>query len=197
QRLMEDDCWLPGHTKPVSAPMRNARLSSSAGEATGLLLDGHERDSETGSHAWEAPLDTALELVWEKPVRIECLRMVFDSDLKNDKVRPCHYPLGAMPVVMPKSLVRSCRVEIMNVDGVWQELHREVENRRRLIVLPVGREIRAVRWIGEQTWGHPKPRVYALEACAEELPLSRGLPAGQSWPEVVAGTPRCGPAGAG
>jgi len=189
QRLMEDDCWLPGHTKPVSAPMRNARLSSSAGEATGLLLDGHERDSETGSHAWEAPLDTALELVWEKPVRIECLRMVFDSDLKNDKVMPCRYPLGAMPVVMPKSLVRSYRVEIMNVDGVWQELHREVENRRRLIVLPVGREIRAVRWIGEQTWGHPKLRVYAFEACAEKLPLSRDIPAGKSWTEVVAGIP--------
>ncbi|MBC2595274.1 FAD-dependent oxidoreductase [Ruficoccus amylovorans] len=186
QMLMEDDCWLPGLVRPAPAPMADASLNAESGEVR-RLLDGHERIMGKEDHAWEAPAGTPLTVSWDSPRKLECLRLVFDSDLNDSKRLPERYRLQERHCSMPKQLVRDYRIEVQTPSGQWETVHHETENRRRLAVLPLQREIRGLRFTGEAAWGDSPIRVFSLEAHDTPLPLSREPAPGASWVEVIAG----------
>jgi hypothetical protein len=189
ERLMQDDCWLPGLTRPVSALMQSARMIASDASDLSVLVDGHERDADKGRHAWSADLGAYVEMRWAQPQYVNCYRIVFDSDLLNDKCMPCWYKLDDARRVPPETLVREFTVEIKRAEGDWEVLHQVVDNVRRLWVLNIDKEVTAIRWRGQQTWGAPKLRVYSLEACADEMPLTVSHEAGKTWSEVIASLP--------
>ena len=54
---------------------------------------------------------------------------------------------------MPDTLVRDFRVETRDASGAWTPLARVTDNHRRLVRLPVGRAVTAVRLIPERLWG--------------------------------------------
>ncbi|MFP4068602.1 MAG: FAD-dependent oxidoreductase [Opitutales bacterium] len=60
---------------------------------------------------------------------------------------------------------------------------------RRLVVLPVRKQARAIRWTGQAAWGADELRVFSLEAHESPLPLSEDPPAGISWSQLVADLP--------
>ncbi|WP_269523634.1 FAD-dependent oxidoreductase [Coraliomargarita parva] len=186
EQLMEDDCWLPGRIRPVAAPMNEATLNT---VNAACLTDGHERNADGAEHAWSAPLGSDITLEWSAPQYLDCLRLVLDSDLNAPKRMPCTYSIQSQCLVMPKQLIRNFKVEAQCADGIWEVIHEEVDNRRRLVVLPINREVRALRWTGESTWGAAELRVFSIEARARPMPLSQTPPPGQNWNEVVAGIP--------
>ncbi|MDP0497581.1 MAG: FAD-dependent oxidoreductase [Verrucomicrobiota bacterium JB024] len=181
--LMEDDSWLPGLAKPLPALMTEATF---AGDGTATLLDGHERIINGEDHAWQAAPGTPLTLSFKSPHRVECLRMVFDSDLNDSKRMPVLYPHQERHCAMPKQLVRAYKVEAQSAGGQWETIFNEADNRRRLVVLPVGREVAALRFTGEAAWGESPIRVFSFEAHSEPLPLSRDPEPGAKWTEIVA-----------
>lgn len=188
-RLMEDDCWLPGKTRPLSKLMQAAQVSGSNGEAIDALLDGHERETDKMPHTWTAPIGTSIELRWESPQQVECLRLIFDSNLNDDKRMPCRYGLNDKAMQVPATMVRSFTVEIQSEQGDWVELTTVKDNRRRLYILPVEQSVTAIRWTGQSTWGASELRVYSLEASATAIPLSKNPPAGKRWADIVAEMP--------
>ena len=188
-RLMEDDCWLPGHTRASSPLMQTVQLTATAGDAPGILLDGHEREADKSTHTWVAPVGTSIEMAWDAPEQIECLRLIFDSDLSNDKRLPCRYGLEDKPMQVPATMVRAFTVEAKTADGEWCELHRIADNVRRLRVLPIGQVVSAIRWTGHATWGADDLRLYSLEASATSMPLTHTPAPGKYWTEVVADLP--------
>ncbi|MGE9294149.1 MAG: FAD-dependent oxidoreductase, partial [Puniceicoccales bacterium] len=182
--LMEDDCWLPGLAKPLPTLMEDASYDDDAAAA---LLDGHERPIDGKDHAWEAAPGTALTLSFKNPHRAACLRLVFDSDLNDKKRMPVLYPHQERHTALPKQLVRDFQIEARTASGQWETIHQVTDNRRRLIVLPVDREITALRFTGKSTWGDNRPvRVFSFEAHGEPLPLSTEPAAGKNWTDVVA-----------
>jgi len=188
-RLMEDDCWLPGHVRESSPLMRAARLRASAGDAPEVLLDGHEREADEEVHAWSGPAGASVELRWDAPKEVECLRLVFDSDLSDDKRMPCRYGLDDEPMRVPESMVRAFTVEVQTADGQWIELRRVEGNVRRLWVLPVGKVVAGIRWTGHSSWGANDLRLYSLEASATPMPLTQTPESGRRWAELVAELP--------
>ncbi len=182
--LMEDDCWLPGLAKPLPELMRGSEFDSPV--ATGALFDGHERPIDGEDHAWEAAPGTPLTLSFKNPQKVECLRMVFDSDLNDNKRMPVLYPHQERHCTMPKQLVRAYKIEAQSASGQWESLYADTDNRRRLVVLPVGREVRALRFTGEAAWGESPIRLFSFEAHGEPLPLTRDPEPGMKWTEVVA-----------
>ncbi|MDQ8193678.1 FAD-dependent oxidoreductase [Coraliomargarita sp. SDUM461004] len=187
--LMEDDCWLPGKTRPLSKLMQAVQISGSNGEATDALLDGHEREADKMPHAWTAPIGTSIELKWESPQEVECLRLIFDSNLNDDKCMPCRYGLKDKAMQVPTTMVRSFTVEIQSEQGEWLELGRIEENSRRLYVLPIQQTLKAVRWTGHSTWGASDLRVYSIEASSKAMPLSQDPPAGKHWSDIISEMP--------
>src|SRR5690606_13681493 len=57
--LMDDDCFLPGFTKPISELSRAAALDA-AGAPAPVLLDGHDRDRDDAPHAWAGKIGSAI-----------------------------------------------------------------------------------------------------------------------------------------
>jgi len=185
-RLMEDDCWLPGHVRSCSPLMQAAQLTATSGDVA-RLLDGHERDADKLAHAWEGSVGASIELKWDAPKEVDCLRLVFDSQLSDDKRMPCRYGLKDQPMRVPKTMVRTFTVEVKTADGDWIEVHRIEDNVRRLWVLPVGQSVSAIRWTGHSTWGADDLRLYSLEASATPMPLTQSPDAGRRWADIVAG----------
>ena len=187
ERPMDDDCWLPGIPREVDALTREATLSSTGASGSGALLSGEEREVEkTTCHHWEGIPGESITLTWPEARRVESFRLVLDSDLNNDKKMPCRYPLAGAEMTMPASLVKAFTLEAQSGSGDWETLFREEHNCRRLVVLPVERNVRALRWTGLATWGSPLLRVFSLEATSKPLPASWQPAEGKNWNDVTA-----------
>ncbi|WOO41530.1 FAD-dependent oxidoreductase [Rubellicoccus peritrichatus] len=186
KHLMEDDCWLPGLAKPNQPLMEEAKITSSTGGDVTALMNGHERKVGDELNVWESTRGSVLTLNWEAPRHVECLRLVFDSDLSSHKRMPCRYKLESANLKLPKVLVRAFRVEAQIDDGTWETVFSETDNRRRLVVIPIQRETRALRFIGESNWGNTETiRVFSIEARQETMPHSVDPPRGISWVDAT------------
>ena len=190
ERLMEDDCWLPGIDRPVNPLMEAAAVKDDGAGDLAALRSPAEREPDKIVAHWEGPKGGFIELCWEAPVRVECLRLILDSDLNDAKKMPCRYPIDGVNLKMPSSLVKAYKVEIRETArGPWRTVHERSENRHRRVVLPLGRSIAAVRWTGLDTWGDPLLKVFAFEALDHALPLTYEPEPGRHWNEVVAEIP--------
>lgn len=183
--LMDDDCWLPGVLRPQSELAKQAQLS---GEGANLeaLQDGTERDRENESHAWEAPLGSAIEYHWKEPVNLGGARLVFDSNLTNMKRMPCSYPQKGEWCRVPSTLMRAFRIEARDAKGQWKVAYRCANNYHRLVEVPLSIQTTGLRLVPEQTWGANGARVFAfepLEQCVAKIPT---VPEGAHWRDVVA-----------
>lgn len=150
------------------------------------LLSGNDRETDKTTHHWEGRTGEPITLAWPTPRHVECVRLIFDSDLNNPKMMPCRYPLAGENHAMPASLVKAFTLEGQGASGEWETLHREEENTRRLSVHPVRRSLRALRWTAQSTWGAPMVKLFSIEATAKSLPLSAQPAEGMNWNEVTA-----------
>lgn len=169
--LMDDDCFLPGKRRTPSALTRTATLCGDAGHK---LLDGMERDRPDSSHAWEGPLGEAVEYHWAAPVVVAGVRLVFDSDLNNDKRMAHIYPQSANRCALPDTLVRGFRLETLDAEGTWQLAFHETDNDQRLVLVPLAQEVMGLRFVPETLWGDGAlARVFTfepLETFVDKLP---------------------------
>lgn len=184
QVLMDDDCFLPGFARSASAITGTASLE---GDGRGLdrLVDGCDRDREDESHAWEGRCGDRITFRWSRPTRVGMLRCTFDSNLNNDKRMPASYPVKTDRCAMPKQLVKAFRVEIMGASGEWRVVHRESENTRRLVRVPIEQEASAVSLIPEATWGGDGDvRIFAVEPDKSFADLIPDMPDGERFTAV-------------
>jgi len=183
--LMEDDCWLPGRSRPLSALAAKADLNGE-GENVAALRDGLERNREGESHAWTAPLGSAAEYRWSSAVTLAGARLVFDSNLSHEKRMPCTYPQKGDVIRVPGTLVRQFRLEALDAAGQWRTVYRETDNTQRLVYAPFAVSTTALRLIPEGTWGDEVARTFAfepLEQCHDKRPA---MPDGPHFSSVRA-----------
>ncbi len=181
--LMDDDCWLPGVLRPQSSLALCGQLSGK-GEVE-LLRDGLDRDREDEAHAWEGEMGAAIEYRWKEPVNLAGARLVFDSNLSNEKRMPCTYPQKGDRTLVPASLIKGFRLETCDQNGTWTLAHQATQNHQRLLWVPLNRAATGLRLVPETTWGADAARVFAfepLERFGAKIPV---VPAGASWSEVV------------
>ncbi len=186
KQLMDDDCWLPGITRPAAPLTAQATISDTCDGGIEALTSGNEREIGESIEHWEGAPGSAITLQWADSCRVERLRLVYDSNLSDGKQMPCRYSLAGQNLQLPKTLVKHFRVEIQTDHDHWETLHEEIENHRRLVVLAVERSVTAIRWTGLETWGDPALRVFSIEATADLLPVSNNPPEGIAWTEVMA-----------
>lgn len=160
--LMDDDCWLPGLTRCASQLASSATLTANGAPAP-VLLDGMERDRENESHAWAGSPGASLDYRWPAPVNIGSVRLVFDSNLAHEKRMPFTYPQRGNRCLVPSSLVKRFRLEVLEKTGHWRVISRETENYQRLVYVPLNMRACGLRFVPEETWGADAVRIFSYE----------------------------------
>jgi hypothetical protein len=183
--LQDDDCWLPGVSRPIDELARAAAVQG-GGDGLSLLLDGLDRDRPGEDHAWRGAASAGIEFRWPGPVAIGGVRLVFDSNLNHDKRMPCSYPQKGDRTLVPGSLVRAFRVEAQDGAGAWRVAWRTDANHQRLVRLPLEVRAKALRVVPEASWGDDQMRLFACEPLAASPRPTPGAPRGPSFAEVRA-----------
>jgi hypothetical protein len=186
RQLMDDDCWLPGIQRQLPPLTLEASLSDSNGGNLSALLSGAEREVDRLCEHWQGAPGDWICLKWKQPRYVESLRLVFDSNLNDSKRMPCRYPLSTGKLKMPASLVKQFSIQIQTATMQWETIYQEKQNCRRLVVLPIGRDILSLRWVGEASWGDSYLKIFSIEASSEKMPASHNPPPGREWMSMVA-----------
>jgi hypothetical protein len=178
ETLMEDDCWLPGRRRTIP------QLSMRASCDTPSVRSGHDRDVAGQITSWSGGCGKPLTLSWPKPENVGTVRLVFDSNLNNDKRMPCRYPQSHSRKSVPQSLVKEFRIESRNVHGEWEVVYRGA-NHQRLSYVRVNRHSDAIRFIAEETWGADAAKLFGFDAVPSAASKLPDWPKRVLWQQVV------------
>lgn len=170
--LLDDDCWLPGLVRPVSPLTRAAALASDM-RCAERLRSGVDRDLPGEEHAAYGPPGCSAVYRFAAPAEVALVRLTLDSDLNRLTLpareaalnRPMwHNALpGRAPSHPPQTLLRDLDLVCVRPDGTERVIEVR-DNRKRLVRLPVGERLTAVRLVLRRTWGAAQCNVFAFEA---------------------------------
>lgn len=163
QRLMNDDCYLPGKRRSISAISANAKLSVSCGNPE-LLRNGFDRPTGGDLNAWECRINDYAEYRFAAVTPISGTRIVFDSNLKNSLLNSLpFYKLAAQQFKVMETLVKSFRIDYLDDAGNWKTGYECKENHQRLARIPLNITTTAVRLVPLSTWGNDNINIFAWE----------------------------------
>lgn len=184
QQLMDDDCYLPGFSRKL-----NALVQTAENDVSEYMNNGYDRPIGEAYNCYEGECGTPLVFRWQRLQKIGGFRLILDSNLNNDKRMPCSYPQNSV-CRMPKSLLRSFRVESLSENGGWQTVYREDNNYQRLVSFPLNLDSKAIRFIPETTWGEEAVRLFACEPQSVHKPQIPVPPSGVTWTELSKRMPK-------
>ena len=161
KELEDDDVMLPYRwRKPYELT-----LSAQTTDSLNVLRNGIDRRwEEKDNGIWVKPKEEILVYNWKKPVTLQGVRIIFDSDLKVKSKRMRKLEATTERAAMPPMMAKGFRVEA-KVSGKWQTMYEDTENYlrlRKLSFTPV--KAQALRLVVTSTWGAEKAHVFALDA---------------------------------
>jgi hypothetical protein len=166
--LMDDDCWIPGGKRRISALSLEAGLSASFGNPEPLRsgidrpteknpadaflpvirhadeggkISAQKRQIEWNENAWVTRIGEGCTYAWGGKRKVSSARLVFDSNL-NRYYREMRMLFGYFksyePISPPPELVKDFSLEYRTADNEWVEIVREKCNYQRLVKLSFG-----------------------------------------------------------
>ncbi len=171
-QLMDDDCYLPFHQRPVPRLAREADYES---DQPGVenLRNGWDRPIAGQENRWIGRPGSSVVCRFPRPSSVGRIRLVFDSDLNRTTLpeknptdnRPMNagYFIDDKPVYVPKTMIRDFRIDALNEQGQWTVLRDVSGNYQRLVVLPVQTTTTALRFTPLATWGAEACSVFAFD----------------------------------
>jgi len=172
QTLMDDDCYLPFHTRAVPRLTACAKLTCADPTAENLRngLDRPIGGSDNGVHV---ALGDAVEYDFGEEKLVSSARIIWDSDLNRETMprfdgKPFYHNMLAnrpfrMPdFYVPTTMVRAFRIE-GKVNGEWTELYRDDNAYQRLSAIPLNARCSAVRLVPMATWGAPDAHIFSFD----------------------------------
>ena len=165
QTLMTDDCYIPFKHRKISSLTGTAEISASNSVDAGPVVNGYDRTITDDLNAWTAKMGDALEFRWEKPVSIEQIRLVFDSNLsrEHDRNMVSYYSLDIKPFTVPPEMVKTFTVEYEGDDGEWKMLLDEKNNYQRLVWIEGSLKTSGIRITPRETWGNETVKVFSVD----------------------------------
>ncbi len=163
QQLMENDVYLPRFRRRVPAWTAEAKLSASSGNPGGLRA-GLNRIAEGKDLSWQAGLGESASYCWDKPTFVPASRIVFDSDLSRPERNIVALRFRDTPRYrLPATLAKKLKLESRDENGQWSELAVIDGNFRRLVQIPVGKEITGLRLTVLESWGNCNIKIFAWD----------------------------------
>ena len=170
--LMDDDCYLPWHVRPVAELSKNAILRASEGNPE-PLRNGIDRPLDGQENVWSCQPNGWVEYDFGRTVSLKRARLIFDSDLNRKGQGDCayyeernllsNYPLNQPDRPVPATLVKSFRLDVKDAIGVWKTVWETTTNHQRLVFINLNCDGSAVRIVPTETWGALSCRLFAFE----------------------------------
>lgn len=170
--LMDDDCYLPWHVRPIAEFSRTAILRASEGDPE-PLRNGIDRPLDGQENVWSCQPNGWAEYDFGRMVSLKRARLIFDSDLNRKGQGDCdyyeernlasNYPLNQPDRPVPATLVKSFRLEVKDANGAWKTVWETTTNHQRLVFIDLNCDGCAVRIVPTETWGVPSCRLFAFE----------------------------------
>lgn len=152
--LMDDDCYLPWHRRPISALSQNSFCTCD------LVRNGFDRGEE---NCWIGKSGDTITYQFEKDTPVSQIRLVFDSNLnRKEHNMPCCYPLQETKYKVPETLIKEFDIVGTASDGTEFVLHTE-ENHQRFVQLSVDWEVSQISFFPKATFGSEEFRVFSFE----------------------------------
>lgn len=120
----------------------------------------HDRPVGEDNHAWECTSGDWIEYRFKKPEPIKDVTLILDSGLDKAVMMSYHFKheeLKQPPQVMPKEW----DIEVKE-NNEWKTLLAEKSNYMRHRRIQVNRNISAIRFKLNKTWGAEQSRVYGF-----------------------------------
>ncbi len=154
QKLMFDDCFIPGLEREVSLITKKAQTNAE------IIRNGIDRGE---GNCWIGEPGEEITLSFENPQKVSGVRIVFDSDLdRNYNNMPSCYPLKQKRFKLPKTLVKEYRVVYKDNSGVEHSFTIS-DNHQRLVIHEISDEITQISLFPLSSWGDSAMRVFAFE----------------------------------
>jgi len=171
--LLDDDCYLPWHTRAVPDLSRRAHLTASHGDPE-PLRNGVDRPVAGDGNAWAGtPGASWVQYRFAQPTAVTQVRLVFDSNLNRKGKGACakhaeknclsNYPLDQPPRTVPETLTRAFRLEALDGQGQARGLAEVTDNHQRLVRVPLDTACSGLRLVPLATWGAPLARLFAFD----------------------------------
>lgn len=154
QTLMEDDCYIPWHTRTLPALTLEAACSAP------VVRNGIDRGEE---NCWVGGEGDTVEYRFDGERDVREIRLVFDNDM-NRKYHnmPCNYPLVQKKFKLPRTLIRAYRIEGIDDEGRKFTLYVE-NNHQRFVKHRVEWRVSSLRFVPLATHGCEEFRLFDFE----------------------------------
>lgn len=154
QTLMEDDCYLPWHTRELPALTRKASCNAE------VVRNGIDRGEQ---NLWIGGRGDTLVYRLDEDTDIHEIRLVFDNDMNRDYHNmPCNYPLVQTKFKLPQTLIKEYKLVGKTSSG--EELTITVcDNHQRLVRHVVDWRVKEIALIPISTHGCETFRVFDFE----------------------------------
>ena len=170
--LMDDDCYLPFYTRKCTALSKDAVLWASDGDPK-PVLNGCDRVIGGNLNAWQATTGSTIGFAFEKPVPVQQVRLIFDSDLQrvscggNPVLRfyptICNRSLNLPLFNFPETMVKEFLIEYQNKNGAWNPILEVNNNYQRLVKIHTDVIARGIKMTVNGTWGSDKALVFSFD----------------------------------
>ncbi len=167
EKLCDAGCWLPGRARRIPELSRRARLNLTGAERA-TLENGHERPIDEADNCITLNPGGEIRFSFDKPERIEELRMVIDPDFSRKTVTPNKKPrtfamksstgLDFVPLKVAATLVKSFEVFADN-----EKIYSTENCHNSLTRIKIARSARELRVIFKETWGGDEVRIYSCD----------------------------------
>ena len=154
QTLMDDDCYIPWHTREIPPLTLSAKCSAE------VVRNGLDRGEE---NCFVGKAGDTVKYSFDTDTDIREIRLIFDSDL-NRKYHnmPCNYPLVQDKFKLPKTLIKEYKIVGISENGESCELH-VTDNRKRFVKHYVNWRIKELTLIPIATHGEERFRIFDFE----------------------------------
>ena len=162
--LLEDDCFIPGHTRENSRLTRDAVLTCEYGDCS-ALRNGTDRRVFGSDKGYFGKTGKAVTYTFSEPVFVNGFRIIADSDLDREQIDG-NPDLMYIPMPLfkaraynntsfgfPKCMLKSFRIDIETKDGMKKTVFETDSNYQRLIKHGLGVKAKSVSFIPLSTWG--------------------------------------------
>lgn len=171
--LMDDDCYLPFHTRNVPELTQKAEIDCPSPDKENLR-NGIDRPIDGSDNGVTLTGGQSAAYLFDKTRSISRVRIIWDSDLDRNTMpliggRPfrnnmlANRPLNCPDFYVPKTLTRSYRIEGLLESGDWVNIFECGDNHQRLNVVHIEGEFRGVRLVPLSTWGSPDFHIFSFD----------------------------------